>query len=170
MNKAYTFRKGNFSDLGQIRDLTILAYMQYQNVIAIENVEAWKKGRENENTFIELLKIAHCFVCEYEDGIVGSAFLIPHGNPYNWFESEWAYIRLLAVHPDFEGNGIGRRLTQMCIDTAKETGETIVALHTSEFQDAARHIYENLGFVKRRDLDLIYGKQYYLYTLELSQQ
>ena len=168
MNKAYIFKRADQSDLREIRDLTILAYMQFQNVIAKENVEAWKRGRDNENTYIDLFKIAHCFVCEYENRIVGSSFLVPHGNPDKWFESEWAYIRLLAVHPDFEGNGIGRKLTQMSIDAAKETGETIVALHTSEFQDAARHIYESLGFAKQRDLDLIYGKQYYLYTLELS--
>jgi hypothetical protein len=56
----------------------------------------------------------------------------------------------------------------MCIDKARVMGENTIALHTSEFHDAARHIYESLGFVKLKDLDLIYGKKYYLYTLELK--
>jgi GNAT superfamily N-acetyltransferase len=107
-------------------------------------------------------------VCENANELVGMAFLIPNGNPTTIFEKEWCYIRLVGVHPKFEGKGIGRKLTQMCIDKAKETGEKTIALHTSEFQNAARHIYESLGFVKQKDLDLIYGKQYYLYTLKLQ--
>jgi len=46
--------------------------------------------------------------------------------------------------------------------------EAIIALHTSEFQDAARHIYEGLGFKKIRDLEPSFGKQIYLYTLNLK--
>jgi len=72
------------------------------------------------------------------------------------------------VHPDFEGNGIGKKLTQLCIDHAKEMNEKVIALHTSAFQHAARHIYESLGFVKIKDLDLMFGKQYYLYTLQIE--
>jgi hypothetical protein len=41
-------------------------------------------------------------------------------------------------------------------------------LHTSEFQNAARHIYESMGFIKLMDLELMFGKQYYLYILRLD--
>ncbi|MDX2173612.1 MAG: hypothetical protein SFY56_10845 [Bacteroidota bacterium] len=34
----------------------------------------------------------------------------------------------------------------MCIAHAKQNNEKTIALHTSEFMDAARHIYEGLGF------------------------
>lgn len=170
MIEKFTFRKGNSSDINQIRDLTLLANLQFRNVISKESVEVWEENLRNENTYTELLKIASCFVCEYESNIVGSAFLIPHGNPYKWFESDWAYIRLVGVHPRLQGNGIGKWLTQMCIEEAKVLGEKTIALHTSEFQNAARHIYEGLGFVKIKELDLIFGKQYYLYTFKLNQQ
>ena len=162
------FRVGNATDLEQIKNLTWLAYSQFKNILSEENFLAWKNSLSDEKTYLDLFKTATCFVCEHETKIIGSAFLIPHGNPFKWFDAECCYIRLVAVHPDFEGNGIGKRLTEMCLNYAQETGEKIIALHTSEFQNAARHIYESIGFVKLKKLDLIYGKQYYLYTLQLD--
>ena len=115
---------------------------------------------------LNLLKIAKCFVCEKEDKLIGMAFLIPHGNPYLFFEADWSYIRLVAVDPAYEGKGLGKMLTQHCIDFAKESGEKIIALHTSEFQHAARHIYEGLGFKRQKEFEL-YAKRYWIYKLEL---
>ncbi len=168
MITEYNFRNGNITDLNQIKDLTLLAYLQFRKVFSKEFVEEWGKILSYESTYAKLFETASCFVCEYGNNIIGSAFLIPSGNPYKWFDADSSYIRLVAVHPDFEGKGIGKKLTQQCIDEAKTTGENTIALHTSEFQHAARHIYESMGFVKIKNLDLMYGKQYYLYTLKIK--
>ena len=168
MKEAFTFRNGNSDDIDQIKKLTLFAYMQFRNVISDENAWVWEESLGNEMTYTELFHIATCFVSEYKGKIVGSAFLIPHGNPYKWFQSDWAYIRLVAVHPDCKGKGIGKQLTQLCIDASRSASEKTIALHTSEFQNAARHIYESVGFTKLMDLELMYGKQYYLYTLRLE--
>lgn len=160
------FRKGKTEDIDNIKKLTLLAYKQFQNIISKENFETWESSIRDNNTYIELFKISTSFVCECEDKIVGSAFIILSGNPYKWFKSAWSYIRLVAVHPQFEGRSIGKKLTQLCIDFARESGESMIALHTSEFQNAARHIYERLGFKKRYELDL-YDKRYWVYTLLL---
>lgn len=162
-----SYRTAQISDLEKLKKLGLIAYGQFQNVLGDENWEIMKSNH-NDNTYLSLLKIAKCFVCEVNDSIIGMAFLIPKGNPTNVFQSDWAYIRLVGVHPEFGGKGIGKKLTQMCIDYAKETGEKTIALHTSEFMNAARHIYESLGFVKIKDIDLIFGKQYYLYILDLK--
>jgi len=166
--QQFIYRTAIESDLVQLKRLGLLAYGQFQNVLGIENWELMKANQNDDSTYLNLLKIAKCFVCEIENAIIGMAFLIPNGNPTAYFEKEWCYIRLVGVHPEFEGKGIGRKLTQQCIEFAKESGEGIIALHTSEFQNAARHIYESLGFIKQKDLDLIYGKQYYLYTLKVT--
>ncbi len=163
-----SYRTAIESDLKQLKSLGLLAYGQFQNVLGNENWELMKANHNNDDTYLNVLKLAKCFVCENANELVGMAFLMPNGNPTAIFEKEWCYIRLVGVHPKFEGRGIGRKLTQQCIDFAKESGEEIIALHTSEFQNAARHIYESLGFVKQKDLDLIFGKQYYLYALKLK--
>lgn len=165
MEKKY--RQGSINDLEAIKHVSLLAYLQFEDILSEENILAWKENLSKNKTYEDLFSRSFCVVCEEDNNIVGSAFLVPSGNPFKWFEKEWTYIRLVAVHPEKAGQGIGKKLTKICLEKAKENGESIIALHTSEFQDAARHIYEGLGFVKIRDLDPSFGKQIYLYTLNL---
>jgi ribosomal protein S18 acetylase RimI-like enzyme len=115
------------------------------------------------------MKTSTCFLCESNKEIIGMAFLVSKGHPTSIFKSEWRYLRMVGVNPKFGGHGIAKKLTQMCIDLAKETNEQYIALHTSEFMDAARHIYENFGFKQIRELDLQYGKRYWIYLMDLSE-
>uniref|UniRef100_UPI0035CA72B2 GNAT family N-acetyltransferase n=1 Tax=uncultured Nostoc sp. TaxID=340711 RepID=UPI0035CA72B2 len=89
----------------------------------------------------------------------------PSGNPTTIFPADWSYIRLLDVDPKYRGLGIGRKLAQLCVQHAQVTGETGVALHTSEFMNAARQMYEALGFKREKELAPMYGKRYWLYKL-----
>jgi ribosomal protein S18 acetylase RimI-like enzyme len=74
----------------------------------------------------------------------------------------------VSVHPEHSGKGIGRRLTEKCIEMAKSNHEKMIALHTSEMMNKARHIYESLGFTILRELEPRLGKKYWLYTLSLD--
>ena len=170
MNDEYTYRKGKLSDLKHLQSLGLKAYGQFESVLGEEEWKKMAAGCGAENTYLNLLNIAQCFVCVKKEMIIGMAFLIPKGNPFSFFEAGWSYIRLVGVDPDFEGQGIGKTLTQQCIQFAKESGEKIVALHTSEFQNAARHIYESLGFKRLRELEPIFNKKYFLYTLNLNNE
>lgn len=170
MNENLKYRIGIDADVPQLVSIGLLAYGQYKDRVTEGNWIKMKEGLGYENTYIKLLEIATCIVCECQDKIIGMVFLVHHGNPTPVFQYDWAYIRMLGVHPEFEGRGIGRMLTQMCINQARQNGEGILALHTSEFQNAARHIYEDLGFVKVRDIDKTFGIQYYLYTLGLNNE
>lgn len=96
------------------------------------------------------------------------AFLIPKGNPSDIYDKDWCSIRFVTVDPDFGGQGIGRKLTTICIDRAIQNGEKIIALHTSELMNNARHIYESLGFKIVREIDPRLGKRYWLYLLQLG--
>jgi GNAT superfamily N-acetyltransferase len=167
MNKEYTYRLGTKSDIKKLQALGLISYGQFKNTLTEEN---WKKMEDNfskEETFIDLLDIATCFVCEQKEDIIGMAFLIPHGNPNHLFGADCCYIRLVGVHPKYEGKGIGRKLTEMCVAFAKQSGEKIIALHTSEFQHAARHIYESLGFSKIKEFENL-GKTFWIYTLNIN--
>jgi ribosomal protein S18 acetylase RimI-like enzyme len=108
------------------------------------------------------------FICEADGELVGMAFLVSKGNPNDIFEAGWSYVRMVGVNPKYAGKGIGKKLSQMCIDYAIETHEDFIALHTSEFMDAARHVYENLGFKKLREIDTRFGKRYWIYILDLK--
>jgi GNAT superfamily N-acetyltransferase len=61
----------------------------------------------------------------------------------------WAGVRTLAVVPGARGLGVGRALMAECLRRAEAWGSPAVALHTTEFMQAARRLYCRLGF--RRD-------------------
>jgi ribosomal protein S18 acetylase RimI-like enzyme len=165
--QEFIYRTGTTNDIEKIVQLGLNSFGQFKDHLSDIN---WKKLEAylvDENTYPELLSKSKCFICAYEDEIIGMAFLVPSGNPTDIFQKDWSYLRMVGVSVKYAGNGIGRKLTQLCIDYAKETNETTVALHTSEFMDAARHIYESMGFNKVKELELRLGKRYWLYLLEL---
>ena len=118
---------------------------------------------------MDLFKKAYCLVCENNDAeIIGMAFLVPSGNPTEIYDRSWCSIRLISGHPDYGGKGIGRHLTEKCIEVAKNNNEQTIALHTSEIMNKARHIYESLGFKVFREIEPRLGKKYWLYKLEIN--
>jgi ribosomal protein S18 acetylase RimI-like enzyme len=161
------FKKGTLADLKPIQQLSLLAYGKFKDILTEENWRHWEENFNDENTFRSLFEIATCFICLCGTEVVGVAFFIPRNNPYKFFHHTWSYIRLVGVNPKFASQGIGKTLTRLCIEEAKQTGETTIALHTSEFQDAARHIYESLGFKKEKEF-MTFDKKYWIYTLALN--
>lgn len=162
------YRVGTINDVDNLQELRIVAYGQFQNALTPDNWEIFNGNLQDKQKLIDILKIANCFVCVDNDKIIGVAYIIPSGNPTDLFKSEWPYIRMVGVNPKYRGQGIPKTLTQMCIDFAKQSNEKIIALHTSEFMDAARHIYENMGFTVLKEIPPLFGKKYWLYTLDLN--
>lgn len=68
-----------------------------------------------------------------------------------------AGFRLLAVDQSFQRQGIGRRLTQACIDAAREQGRSCLILHSTESMQTAQRMYERMGFARSPELDFMQG-------------
>ena len=166
--KHLSFRTGTISDVDQLQELGIAAYGQFKNALTPDNWTIFNSNLQDRQKFVDVLEISKCFVCVDRDKIVGVAYFIPSGNPTDLFKADWSYIRKVGVHPKYRGQGISKILTKMCIDYATQTNEKTIALHTSEFMDAARHIYESLGFKVLKEIPPLFGKKYWLYTLDLN--
>jgi GNAT superfamily N-acetyltransferase len=82
----------------------------------------------------------------------------------------WPSIRLLAVRPEFRGSGLGRALTQACIDRARDEGAPGIALGTTKLMEVARAMYERMGFVHHPEFDFepVPGINVFVYLLPLS--
>lgn len=65
--------------------------------------------------------------------------------------AEEAHIRMLGVHPDTRGRGIGRALMDVSLRLARDAGKTLVTLNTTERMRAAHAMYESMGFVRGAD-------------------
>lgn len=66
-------------------------------------------------------------------------------------------IRLLGVAPHARGMGVGRALTEACIERARAHGHARVVLHTTEAMQVAWGMYERLGFRRAPELDFMQG-------------
>jgi ribosomal protein S18 acetylase RimI-like enzyme len=99
---------------------------------------------------------ARLFVAEQSEGgfVVGAITLYPDAStePWGW-PAGWAGIRAVAVHPDARRLGIGRRLTETCIERAGALGAPTICLHTAPFMQAAIEMYERLGFRRAPEFD-----------------
>ena len=82
----------------------------------------------------------NAWIAECEGRVVGSVFVVKVSDTE-------AKLRLLYVEPEMRGTGLGRRLTQECIAFAKAKGYQRLTLWTSDILHAARHIYQQEGFV-----------------------
>lgn len=163
------YRQGNTEDLKNLKELAINSWQQFQRELTDENWQTLFNNISNDQTFSNLLATSHCFVCETETKeIAGMAFIVPSGKQHDIFEKEWAVIRFVTVNPALGRQGIGKRLTEICIEWAKQNNEKTIALHTSEIMHSARHIYESFGFVILKEIEQRLGKRYWLYTLDIE--
>ncbi len=64
-------------------------------------------------------------------------------------------IRLLGVSAKARGMGVGKALTNACIQMAREKGHSQVILHTTQSMQVAWRLYEKLGFKRSEDLDFL---------------
>ena len=68
-----------------------------------------------------------------------------------------AGFRLLAVDPAHRGKGIGKALTQACIDLARLQGFQKLVIHSTRAMITAWKMYERMGFRRAEDLDFMQG-------------
>ena len=99
---------------------------------------------------------AEVIVAIDDDGrIVGGVTFVPdNASPYAEFDSEHAAgIRMLAVHPDAQGQGVAESMVAECLDRAKALGRHEVILHSTTKMVVAHRLYERLGFRRDPNLD-----------------
>jgi GNAT superfamily N-acetyltransferase len=73
-------------------------------------------------------------------------------------EKNAAGFRLLAVDPNARGLGIGKLLTEACIQKAKDAKLSQMIIHSTKAMQTAWKMYENMGFKKSEDLDFLQGE------------
>ncbi|HXJ78349.1 MAG TPA: GNAT family N-acetyltransferase [Candidatus Methylomirabilis sp.] len=145
-------RNARDDELDAVADVMVAAYEQYIPRDAPGEVLAY---REEVRDVRSRLAHATLIVAEERARLLGAVTYYPDGSRegHGGWPREWAVIRLLAVHPEARGRGIGRLLTEECIARARVGGSTAVGLHTTELMAVARAMYERMGFVRVPEFD-----------------
>ncbi|WP_439879792.1 GNAT family N-acetyltransferase [Pontibacter sp. MBLB2868] len=120
---------------------------------------------EEEQDYLEYLAhhSQHYFVVEDSGQLIGAG-----GFNLGFDEGKTARISWDIIHPDFQGRGVGKVLTQFRIDEIKkEPAITKIVVRTTQL---VHRFYEKNGFVLERTEKDFWAKGFDLYqmTLELS--
>jgi ribosomal protein S18 acetylase RimI-like enzyme len=151
-NKSILIRNARSDELDEVSLLLKDAYQQYENFI---RPEAWKSYLEDITDVRSRLGESDLIVAELNHRLVGSVTLYldgSHSFPEAWPRG-WAMVRLLAVHPAYRGQGIGRALMEECIRRCRQSKVAVIGLHTTEVMDIARQMYERMGFERFPESD-----------------
>ncbi|GAA4675932.1 GNAT family N-acetyltransferase [Pseudonocardia yuanmonensis] len=80
------------------------------------------------------------WIAELDGRRVGCVLCVTGSDP------DTAVLRILLVHPDARGHGLGHRLVATCVDFARDRGYRTLRLWTNDVLAAARRIYLDAGF------------------------
>jgi len=152
------------SDAPRVNELAVVAFEQFK-----EDYSDWPSFREKISNISSLADTGEIIVAERHGKVVGAVAYVGPGKPKaDFFRLEWPIMRMLVVHPEARGHGIGRQLAQQCLDRAKRDGAALFALHTSELMHVALPMYQRMGFKWWSDAPMIHGVKYGVYIKELN--
>jgi ribosomal protein S18 acetylase RimI-like enzyme len=105
------------------------------------------------------------------DALLGSVTICPPGSPWRELAREGeGEFRMLSVHPEAQGRGVGGALVGLCLERARRDGERAVVISSLREMAGAHRLYSRLGFVRapERDWAPLPGVELLGFRLELE--
>jgi len=152
------------ADFPAIATVNILAYRAFE---ARMTPEGWAGMEASVSAVAGVAERAQFLVVRTGGEIAASVAYVRPGASVVPIPAGWASILLLAVSPRHRGLGLSRVLVDACLARARGDGARTVGLYTSELMDAARHLYESMGFVEDGELARRHGLRYWRFRLTL---
>ena len=151
MDSQVLIREAEAGELEAVEALVKGAYREFRELVPEEGWKRWMASiTQAVNEGEGLLLVA-----EAEGAIQGTVQFFPDASRAR--QGQWpaaaATIRLLAVRPEARGRGLGTLLTQECLRRAWTLKIATIYLYTGRFMQAARQIYEKLGFKRAPEYD-----------------
>jgi ribosomal protein S18 acetylase RimI-like enzyme len=100
-------------------------------------------------------KTSRVLVAEDRGTVLGTVTFVPgsQSEGAEFDDPDAAGIRMLAVDVPFRDRGVGKALTQACINIARTAGRRRVVLRTTNVMATAQALYLTMGFVRDPERD-----------------
>lgn len=150
-------REAVAAEYDAVRALLLAAYDEYRPQAAGLAADAWEMYARDIVDIEGRLPDGVPLVAEQAGRLIGTVTYYPRGDQGQHWPADYAALRLLGVHPNARGLGLGRRLTEACLERARAQGSTHLGLHTTVWMATAKAMYLRMGFHPRPDQDFHYG-------------
>ena len=145
---AFEIRPARPEEHEEVGRVTALAYREFADTAS------WHRYLEVIADVDARAHVGVVLVAVEDDRILGSATVELHDRiedddpPLPPDEAE---IRMLGVDPAERGRGVARAIMEASLAWASEAGKTRMRLHTTQRMEAARAMYESMGFERLSD-------------------
>jgi GNAT superfamily N-acetyltransferase len=169
----FIIRDAKPSEYGSVGTLMVNVYSQLDGFPSPKDQPMYYKMLQNIGSLTENPK-TRLLIAISENGSIGGGVVYfgdmkyygSGGTAIN--EKDAAGFRLLAVDPNSRGNGLGKQLTNACIDLAIKEHRKQIVIHSTKAMKVAWRMYEKLNFVRSEDLDFMQEKlQVFGFRLQL---
>jgi ribosomal protein S18 acetylase RimI-like enzyme len=155
---SISIRPARDAEVEPARAVLSAAYGQYESAFPAEN---WAPYLADVLDIEKRAAVSELLVFERDGRVVGCVSYYPPGSRMSYpsedfstpWPADWAAIRLLAVDPVARKGGVGRALTEACVERASAVGAPAIGLHTTKEMDIARAMYERMGFERAPEYD-----------------
>jgi predicted N-acetyltransferase YhbS len=137
---AIDIRSAREDELDKVAEVIIDAYAEYA---AKMSPDAWSSFAVDIANVRGRASDAEILIAEREGSIVGT---VSHYAQWRGAQRDTSALRLLAVPPSEQGEGVGRALMAYCIESARGAGKRRVALTTVEEMEFMRDLALKMGF------------------------
>jgi ribosomal protein S18 acetylase RimI-like enzyme len=152
-----TLREAWPEELAALEGLYTKAWSEFAGAVG---PEAWERMRSGFGGIPQRAEYSEVIVAERDGQTAGAVLYTGPGvrpadppGPLGLVPREWAYVGIIAVLPEHRGHGVGRLLVEACVDRARRDGAPSIGLGTRPVMEAARRLYERVGFRRRPDLE-----------------
>ena len=151
MSTKPIIRQAYPGELNAVENLVKEAYQEFRPLFPPEIWQAWLKNLKTTIHSGEGILL----VAEFDGNLEGAVKFFPDAAQAGL--GRWppgaASMRTLAVRPSSRKRGYGRLLVQECLRRARELGISTIYLYTGRFMQAARDLYERMGFSRAPEFD-----------------
>jgi len=159
----YMIRNADTLEFEEIGKLLIRVYSQLEGFPKENEQPNYYKMLANIGDFTQYPETELLVVTDQKNTILGA---VVYFNDMQYYgsggiatqEQNSAGFRLLGVDTNARGKGIGKLLTQECINKTIKTKQKQLIIHSTLAMKTAWKMYENLGFKRSEDLDFMQGE------------